>query len=64
MVVQPFRKTFHKLFLILNVFREKLDGLNRLSELVLKVHLRSINLMLLLREQLIIHLFLNEHLLH
>ena len=64
MVVQPFRKTFHKLFLILNVFREKLDGLDRLSELVLKVHLRSINLMLLLREQLIIHLFLNEHLLH
>lgn len=64
MVVQPFRKTFHKLFLILNVFREKLDGLDRLSELVLKVHLRSINLMLLLREQLIIHLFLNEHLFH
>jgi len=64
MVVQPFRKTFHKLFLILNVFREKLDRLNGLSELVLKVHFRSINLMLLLREQLIIHLFLNEHLLH
>jgi len=64
MVVQPFRKTFHKLFLILNVFREKLDRLDRLSELVLKVHLRSINLMLLLREQLIIHLFLNEHLFH
>jgi len=64
MVVQPFRKTFHKLFLILNVFREKLDRLNGLSELVLKVHLRSINLMLLLREQLIIHLFLNEHLFH
>jgi len=64
MVVQPFRKTFHKLFLILNVFRQKLDGLDRLSELVLKVHLRSINLMLLLREQLIIHLFLNEHLFH
>jgi len=64
MVVQPFRKTFHKLFLILNVLREKLDGLDRLSELVLKVHFRSINLMLLLREQLIIHLFLNEHLFH
>jgi len=64
MVVQPFRKTFHKLFLILNVFREKLDRLDRLSELVFKVHLRSINLMLLLREQLIIHLFLNEHLFH
>ena len=64
MVVQPFRETFHKLFLILDVFREKLDGLDRLSELVFKVHLRSINLMLLLREQLIIHLFLNEHLFH
>jgi len=64
MVVQPFRKTFHKLFLILNVFRQKPDRLDRLSELVLKVHLWSINLMLLLREQLIIHLFLNEHLFH
>jgi len=64
MVVQPFRKTFHKLFLILNVFGQKLDRLDGLSELVLKVHLRSINLMLLLREQLIIHLFLNEHLFH